>query len=283
MADCEEIVPRLAAFVQGEIDDCSEIESHLADCSECSRLVESYRKVANLTLLDAGLSPGESAWDRFEARISRRSGPPRHCAYALAAAALIAAALFIYAAGGRSPELVGTIACKYGSISVAPFSGAGMLDAPEGHDIVKGDTISTGRRSLARIDIAGRSYVVLGGDTEVSFPLRDLTPGKTRIAIRSGKAYFYIKDSSLHVEAGDVLLKLERACSSFLIRVAGNGHEIFVRSGRISCIANGRCTFVEPMQKLVLNSEKNLRPSLIENKAIFDWVVDLLPPERQEY
>jgi predicted anti-sigma-YlaC factor YlaD len=73
LSKCEDVRPRLTAFLDGEVEDSDEIKSHLESCPECRKLLDTHRKVTRLSALVPGPSPHPEAWARFDAKLSSLS------------------------------------------------------------------------------------------------------------------------------------------------------------------------------------------------------------------
>jgi len=95
---CERFAPTLEAYVAGEFDtvDLGPLLVHCQGCSDCRRLLELHRDLADLTA--RAPEPGAAAFDAMHARVLRRIRPaPLATPFRIAAA--LAAATLLFVAG----------------------------------------------------------------------------------------------------------------------------------------------------------------------------------------
>jgi len=68
MTRCDEIRPRLAAWLDGELGDVDRqtVDNHLAGCVDCTAVVHGYRAIKPAVVLDTSAN---GLWDAVAARI----------------------------------------------------------------------------------------------------------------------------------------------------------------------------------------------------------------------
>ena len=116
---CKRFAPTLEAYVAGELDtvDLGPLLVHSQGCSDCRRLLELHRDLADLTA--RAPEPGAAEFDAMHARVLRRIRPAAVSTPFRIAAALAAATLLFVAGlgagrllpGDPAPSASGTNAC----------------------------------------------------------------------------------------------------------------------------------------------------------------------------
>jgi len=148
MSTCERMGPLVSAYIDGEISpqDAAEIERHLAQCAECSRMAADFRAAAEAA--QGILEPGDETWDRVWSRIESQVSTPAarpsiieviwRRAFWVAAAAALAIAFYVLAPGGR--QVRHTVAGRHAdfeivSIEVASADYTPVLMTTDGGDL----------------------------------------------------------------------------------------------------------------------------------------------------
>jgi hypothetical protein len=266
LADCEEIRPRLAAFLDGEIEDPGPIEQHLSSCSECSRLLSDHEEVSRLASLVPGPSPDPEAWVRVEPRLSSFWGPRSYALVPAAAIALVAVGLYLFYFSGEVQRPVGTLARILGDVQLRTLSVGDWVGAPEKSVARLGDTIRTGSGASARVDLASGGHLFLDRNTEVRFPNEDAP--KLRLQLLSGRTCacncgeFCIEAAGIEVKGGDCY---------YVVALEEGRPVVYVKSGRLNWVnyARRKAGWVEPMHMFDVTG--GAAPAALENVEVFQW------------
>ena len=266
MSDCEEIRPRLAAFLDGEIEDAGHIKDHLSSCPECSRLLGEHEKVSRLVSLVPDPSPHPDAWSSVEPRLSSFWRPRSYALVPAAAIALVAIGLYLFYFSGDMRRPVGTLARLIGSAELKTLSVGNWVGIPEKGVARIGDTVRTDSQASARMDLTSGGHLFLDRNTEIRFMQTDTPAVKVRLLAGRTCAC---------------------NCSDFCIEVAGTevaGYDcyyvvaledgkpvVYVKSGELSLVTGsermkGR---VKPMQMLSISDGAS--PVPIESAEVFEW------------
>ena len=274
MSKCEDIRPRLTAFLHGEVENPEEIQSHLDSCAECRKSIETYRKISRLSGLVPDPSPHPEAWVRLKPRLSRFSGSRLFAIIPAAAAAALVLYIFLFSSSSDIRPL-GTLARRIGLVRIKPLTGADWLEPGDKQPVYNGHGLKTGADSALRLDLADGGHIMLDEDTEVSLnPPKISSPFRTHFTVLSGRACAR-NCGRVCFKAGGALLQ---GCGcQYVVEVDGDRSVIYVRSGSVNCHFGGKQAQVEAMQKLALDSENTLSPEAIENSTVFEWVDGLLP------
>ena len=100
MKPCDQFLPELCAWLDGELNDSRELEAHLAECASCRAIAEQYRRIDTLL---ADVTPPANLHSHIMAGITASHSPKakRRFAFksATAVAACAAALLLVVGAG----------------------------------------------------------------------------------------------------------------------------------------------------------------------------------------
>ncbi len=266
MSDCEEVRPRLAAFLDGEIEEPGPIEEHLSSCPECRKLLGDHEKVSRLASLVPGPSPDPQAWGSVEPRLTTFWGPRSYALVPAAAVALVAVALYLFYFPGGEPRPVGTLARILGDVQLRPLSIGDWVGAPEKSEARLGDTIRTSSGASARVDLVSGGRLFLDRNTEVRFSQQDVP--KVKLQLLSGRTCACNCGKFCIEVAGAEITGSE----SFYVVALENGRPVvYVKSGELSWVKGkeriaGR---VEAMQMLDFLGVDG--PVPIESIEVFEW------------
>jgi hypothetical protein len=266
LANCEEIRPRLAAFLDGEIEDAGPVEEHLSSCPECSRLLEGHRKVSRLVSIVPGPSPDPQAWGSVEPRLSSFWGPRSYALVPAAALALVAVALYLFYYPAGAPRPVGTLARVIGSAQLKTLSTGDWLGAPESEVAHFGDTVRTGEKSSVRMDLVSGGHIFLDGNTEVRFS--DEYAPVLRLQLLSGRTCA-CRCGDFSIEAAGVEMK--GSDCHCVIALEDGKPVVYVKSGRLNWIGGSerKAGWVEAMHTLDLI--EGATPAPLKSAEAFEW------------
>lgn len=273
MANCEEIRPRLAAFLDGEIEDSGNIEEHLSSCPECCELLDGHRKVSRLVSLVAGPSPDPQAWGNVEPKLSSFWGPRSYALVPAAAVALVAVALYLFYFSGGARRPVGTLARILGDVQLRTLSVGNWVDVPEKGVAHLGDAVRTNSQASARMDLTSGGHLFLDKNTEIRFAEEDTPTLKVRLI--SGRtcacncADFCIEVAGMEMTGSD--------CHC-VVALENGRPVVYVKSGRLNWVKGPerRAGWVEAMH--MLDMIEGAAPAPLKSAEMFEWVELLAEP-----
>ena len=143
MSECEEIRPRLAAFLNEEVENPEEIQAHVDTCPECAKLLEVHMKVTRLTSGVPGPPSHGEAWARVESRLSAFHGKRRYALIPAAAVAIIVVSFLVFPAGEG----------RIGLLSIMPLSAEDGFEPQRNIDLHEGDRIRTDPNAAATLAV----------------------------------------------------------------------------------------------------------------------------------
>ena len=270
MSGCEEIKPRLAAFLDGEVEDPDAIEAHLDSCPECRGILDMHKKVCRLTDAVAGLAPSNDAWSRVEGRMSNFPSGRLYALLPVAAAACIAVIIYFMLPGGNH-ESIGSLIKKLGPVSIRPFYTGEWVETKDEHNLQDGDRLRTGTDGVARLDLGERGYLVMDADSELG--LKNGQEDMLFLEILSGRACVCVKKRT-RITVG--CFEIE-SCSCEALAVFEKGNPaIYVRSGGLCCCKGQETVELKSMRKVTLEEDGKLKHIPIEDAAVFEWADRLL-------
>jgi hypothetical protein len=275
LSGCDEIRPRLAAFLHGEVEDAGEIEAHIRSCPECGRLLENHKKVARLSELDIGPSPGPDAWDRVEARMSSFSGVRLFALVPAAAAAAVALVVYVFFFShetGRQP--VGSLARQIGLVRIKPFVGGDWLQPAENEELHEGYTLQTDSDAAARVELAGGGHVLLDRNTQLQLCRADAARQEKvlHVVLVSGRTCVSSSRGVCMEAAG---ARIEGCGFNCFASIEPKRFTIHVESGNMCCHLGEKKLDLEPTSTLALNTETGLLER-IDDPDLFKWAKELL-------
>lgn len=110
--ECKNILEKLSALVDNELDTASEkeVRQHLASCGECARLFQELRSVDGFVSAAKDAAPSDEQWDRVWKSVDNRieeidsDKTPGIWPLAVAAAVLLAVTLIFANLGGEDDK-----------------------------------------------------------------------------------------------------------------------------------------------------------------------------------
>jgi hypothetical protein len=274
LSRCEDIRPRLAAFLDGEVEDPAEIEAHLRDCPECGRVLEEHKRVSRLVSLVPAPPAGPDAWSSVEPRLRSFWGARSYALVPAAAVALVAAALYLFYLPGDLPRPVGTFAHTMGSVQIRPLSENNWQGITEAGTARLGDAIRTGSEAAARMELLFGGRLYLDRNTEIRF-LNEDSP-VIRLELLSGRTCIH-ECARLRLQVADMEVTGGNCC---YVTAIEEGHPVvYVRSGRLDWFGKKKSGSLDAMQ--VLDFSGGGVPAALDGLEVFQWVEPL--SERGEY
>jgi hypothetical protein len=266
LSDCEEIRPRLAAFLDGEIEDAGHIKDHLNSCPECSRLLGEHERVSRLVSLLPDPSPHPEAWSSVEPRLSSFWRPRSYALVPAAAIALVAIGLYLFYFSGDVRRPVGTLARLIGNAELKTLSVGNWVGIPEKGVARIGDTVRTDSQASARMDLTSGGHLFLDRNTEIRF-LQEDTP-TLRVQLLSGRtclcncSNFCLEVAGMEMTGSDCF---------YVVDLEAGTPVIYVKTGELNWVKGrerikGR---VKPMH--MINLSDGVPPAPIESAEVFEW------------
>lgn len=275
MSECDEIRPRLAAFLDGEVEDSETIQAHIDSCRECAEVLGNHKKVVRLSARVPDISAPSDAWARVETRLSPYSGSRKFAFIPAAAAACIALVVYVlFFSHGTERQPIGSLARRIGLVRIKPFVGADWLQPAENEEVHEGYTLQTDSDAAARVELTGGGHVLLDRNTEVQLCRAGVVRQEKALHVLLISGRTCVKsDRSICMEMAGA--KIEGCGCSCFAAVEPKRFTFYVESGNLCCRLGGKTLDLEPASTLALNIETGLLER-IDDPDLFKWAEELL-------
>ncbi len=262
-------------------------DQHLSDCTECSKELDSIRSLKSRAAgLPRSLQPKTDLWSGIESRITSKKRPPvilslrrtetgsgrggmiRWIRYPLAAAAVLAVAIF-------AAVWIRSSSSSWRMQLVESNSGDGLVKQEEFH---VGETLETGASTTATIQVGTIGYVQVEPNSTVR--LLEATVADHRLALDKGTlhAKIFAPPRLFFVETPSALA-VDLGCAYTMTVDASGGSFLEVTSGWVALEYGGRESIVPAGAKCATRPgfgpgtpfQQDASPELREALIAFDF------------